>query len=650
MNMREVSPVDEGAVALTRETIDTQIQILKSDALVDRTLLKLGWSPGPAPLRPGDDRPSAWRRALQIAENPAADPLQLRLAEARDSLKIRAQGQTRIVEILVDSSDPALASAFANTLANEYIDQNLESRWQMTQRTGEWLSKQLDEMKIKLERSEDRLQDYARRAGLMFTEKQGSVQEDKLRQVQEDLSRAQADRISRQSRFELAKTSPPETLADVLNDSTLRDYQAKLTDLRRRESELATTYTPEHASVRRVQAQIATLQAALNTERDAVLRRIRNDYDEAVRRESLLELNFVRQSNLVTEQSGKSIQYNILKREVDSNRQLYETMLERVRSAAVASALRASNVRVVDQAKTPAVPYKPRLALNSALGLLLGGFLGAVFVVVRERADRTLHEPADLAYHLNLPELGLIPKASTALSALCVSAVNPQTAVLAESFRSTLTSILFSSENGSRPRVLVLTSANPSEGKTTVAANLAEALAEVNQKVLLIDGDLRKPRLHEIFEVPKEHGLSDLLKDRAPLPESLNGSIRQTKVPNLFLLTSGEASAGATNLLYSERMSRLLELFEKEFDMVLIDTPPMLQIPDARILGRLSDAVILVVRAGRTTRDLALAAKQRLSEDGTKLLGTVLNYFDHKRAAGSPYYYDKYYRYQRYYE
>ena len=222
-----------------------------------------------------------------------------------------------------------------------------------------------------------------------------------------------------------------------------------------------------------------------------------------------------------------------------------------------------------------------------------------------------------------------------------------QPSAVAESFRAALTSILFSGQNGSRPRVLTLTSAQPSEGKTTVASNLAIALAEVDQRVLLIDGDLRRPRLHEIFQLTREHGLSDLLKDRAPFGEkSLNGSIRETSVNNLFVLPSGDDSARATNLLYSERMSEALEHFEQEFDTVLIDTPPMMQIPDARILGRMSDAVILVVRAGQTTRDAALAARQRFMEDRTKVLGSILNYWQPKKGRGPRYaYYDRHARY-----
>ena len=206
---------------------------------------------------------------------------------------------------------------------------------------------------------------------------------------------------------------------------------------------------------------------------------------------------------------------------------------------------------------------------------------------------------------------------------------------VAESFRSLLASILFSGENGTRPRVLVVTSANPMEGKTTVASNLGIAFAEIHHKVLIIDGDLRKPRMHEVFGVANEYGLTTLLKDGPVEPEVLDSVLRQTSIPGLFVLPSGPADQNTANPLYGAKLPELLAKFKREFDMVIIDTPPMLQMPDARVLGRLADAVILVTRAGHTTRDAAMAANQRFAEDRTRVLGTILNDWNrNRRGAG----------------
>lgn len=683
MNMKQVSPVADSGTYTALSDIQTQIRIIQSDSLLNGVVKKLKLK-SPADLKQDTGRISSWRRALNLPEPAPIAAQEQAVAAARGSVKARAAGQTRIIDVLVDSTDPKLAADFANTLANQFIDQNIEARWNMAQRTGEWLGRQLDEMRIKLERSEDSLQQYAQKSGLMFTDEKTSVSEEKLRQLQTSLSAAQADRAAKQSRYEIAKTTPPESLADILNDTSLRNYQEKITALQQQEADFSGTYTAANPRIKKVEAQVAALETALKRESSLILKRIQNDYQEAVGREKLLTADYANQARILSQENERSIQYNILKREVDSNRQLYDAMLSKVKEASVASAMRASNVRVVDPAQAPGSPYKPRLSMNTALGLFAGLFLGVVFVVMRERADRTIQEPGDAPYYLDLPELGVIPatnnetrrpfyyigksrsrKSDEPASAVVLAAGSAtgtpslndcielvtwerKPSVAAESFRAVLTSILFSGKNGDRPKVLVMTSPNPAEGKTTVTCNLAIALAEINQRVLLIDGDLRKPRIHEIFQISNEHGLRDLLMRRANgAGESivLNGSIRQTSIPGLSVLPSGPATSSAANLLYSSNLRDLIGMFRSQFDTILIDTPPMLQMPDARVVGRLSDAVILVIRGGKTTRDAAVAARQRFSDDNTNVLGTILNGWDPKTSASGYYkYYNGYYK------
>ena len=653
LNMRQIDPVTQTGSTSETSDIQTQIKILQSESLIERVLTKLKKPEGFS--EPGG-RISAWRKALNLPEPNPADAFAASIGYATKSLKIRAAGQTRILEITVDSTDPRSAAAFANTLANEFIDENLESRWKSTARTTEWLTRQLDDVRIKLERSDDKLQEYARSAGLIFTDEKTNVDEDKLRQLQTGLTAAQADRIAKQSRYETAAISTPEALPDILSDEGLRDYATKLTELRRQIAELGATYTPDHPKIQRVQAQIATIQAAFEKDRSNILKRIKNDYDEAVRKEKLLSDAYAQQTHLVSGQGEKAVQYNILKREVDSNRAVYDAMLQQLNQASIASALRASNVRVVDPAKVPAHPYKPDLPQSASLGLLSGLFLGVAFVVMRERADRTIQQPGDSTFYLNVPELGIIPAGSLdqrrrfkqalgqtaptleAASRVELVTLQQKQSMLAESFRSTLVSILFSGENGSRPRSIVLTSPGPAEGKSTVVCNLGIAIAEVGNRVLLIDADLRRPRLHKIFGLTSSPGLSDMLKDRAAATsETAQAAIRPTAIPKHFLLASGETTAAAMTLLYGAQMPEMLKQLRQQFDTILIDTPPMLQIPDARVLGRLSDRVILVIRAGRTTRDAAQAAFQRFQEDGTNVLGTILNDWNPKHAPSGYY-------------
>lgn len=708
LNIKQVNPVAQtGGYSDISSDIQTQIRILQSESLIERVLAKLRTNGDSG--RVEQPRLTAWRRALNLGA-PIATREQS-LGRAAGSIKVRAAGESRILEITVDSADRQIAAAFANTLASEFIEQNLESRWKTTEHTSEWLTRQLDDMRIKLERSEDALQAYARQAGLMFTSEKTNVSEEKLKQLQQELSGAQNERIAKQSRYEMAMSSSPDALPDVINDISLREYQAKLTDLRRQIAELTATYTAEHQKVKRVQSQLATLQAAYERDRNAIIKRIKNEYEEALRKEKLLASAYGAQTKQVTGESEKAIQYNILKREVDSNRTLYDTMLQQLKQSTIAAAMRASNIRVVDLAKVPGQPYKPDIRKSSGLGLLAGILLGAAFLIMRERADRSIQQPGDAPFFLNIPELGIIPSGLSdpahkrriwdarprtkeigeaagkkpkwplteepggmagqrpaALPAPTPAALPPASSLdervelvtwqrkpsmLAESFRSALISILFAGENGSRPQVLVLTSSGPAEGKTTVVTNLGIAIAEVGQKVLIIDADMRKPRMHEIFSMSNESGLSEILRQRMALngDPTMSGLIRETEIPGLFVLTSGASTSAATNLLYGNYMPELLRHLREEFETILIDTPPMLQIPDSRVLGRMADQVILVVRSGKTTRDAALAARQRFSEDGTKLLGTILNDWNPKHSATGYYgYYNGYYKnYARYY-
>ncbi len=677
LNASKVNPVNESGTQSDAVDIQTQLKLLQSASLIDRVLAKLK-ATEPPPMNTG--RIAVWRKTLNLPAVKEEDAYQLALATAVRDMKVRAAGPTRIIEITVDSTNPDTAAAFANAMGTEYIDQSLESRWKATEHTGEWLTRQIEDMRIRLERSEDSLQQYARQVGIIFTDEKTNVSEEKLRQVQQALTASQTDRIAKQSRWEMASASSLESLPDILNDEGLRDYQSKLTELNGHLAELRETFTIEHPKVKTILAQIETLKTALERERGNALKRIRSEYDESLSREKLLAADYGKQRSVVTGEGEKAVHYDILKREVNSSRQLYDTMLQQLKEATIVSALRASNIRIVDPAKRPSRPYKPDLVNNAGIGLLTGLFLAVAIVVMRDRADRTIQEPGEIAFYLNIPELGIIPSESAGtrvrvriankkLTAAIESATakvpempalrervelatwQQRPSMVAESFRATLVSILFSGNNGSRPRVMVISSSSPGEGKSTVVSNLGIAVAEVNQRVLLIDADLRKPRLHEIFDLKNDRGLSDLLRSKEPLTSIPEGMIQETRMPDLYVLTSGSATAAATSLLYSTRMPELLRTLRTEFETIFIDTPPMLQIPDARVLGRMVDRVIMVVRAGKTTRDAAQAAHQRFVEDGTRLLGTILNDWNPKRSPNGYYgNYNGYYGgYQNYY-
>ncbi len=697
LNMAAINQTAVGSASYGDTDIQTQVKILQSQSLTKRVVAKLKLEENPDFIYE-PTRESAWRKALGL---PAPEPVSARkqaLAMAASNLKVRGTLQTRIVEVFCDSTSPKLAADFANTLAQEFIEQSVESRWNATQRTGEWLTRQMEDLRIKLERSEQKLQDYAQTSGLMFTSEKDkdSVAEARLRQLQEELSKAQADRMAKQVQYEMASKSSPDSLPGVLEDPSLREYQDKLTELRSQVAELTTSLTPAHVKVKRVQMRIAEMESALEKQRTNILKRIRNEHESALRREHLLSTSYAAQSRLVSAQSEKGIHYGVLKREVDTSRQLYEAVLQKVKEAGIASAMRASNVTVVDPAEPPSSPYKPEPVRNAFWGFGFGAVLGMAVAFMLERADRSLKSPGDATYYLNVPELGVIPATNrhsvgrprgkvrlilrnksasanghktgtngtgangtgTSPSEEAHSPVEMSTwkhkSIMAESFRAALTSILYSGKNGDRPRILVISSPIPGEGKTTAVSNLGIAMAEIRHRVLLIDADMRRPRLHKIFSVDNSRGLSDLLCESDSIEHaSLAGTIQPTAIKGLSVLPSGPRTSSIPNLLHSPRLRELIERVRRDYDEVLIDTPPMLQIPDARVVASLADAAILVFRAGQTSRDVALAAKQRFAEDGTRVLGTILNSWDPILSQSTYYsgYYNGYYKglYSRYY-
>jgi capsular exopolysaccharide synthesis family protein len=669
LNMRHANPVSNDMSGYNNVSdIQTQIKIIESASLRKRVVAQLrdrypgGLTGESVPIR-------RWLAHFSVGS--ARQRLSVDDLMKYSKLTVRPAGQTRIVEILFDSQDPRFGADFADTLANNYIDQNIESRWQMSQRTGDWLTRQLDDMRLKLERSENALQTYAQQTGLLFTDEKDNVSDQKLKQLQAELSAAQANRAEKQSKWEIARDAPPESLPDVINDAALREYQSKLTELRREKAEAEATYKPEYTKVTRIQAQIAPIEAALTAQRTDILHRIKDEYDEALRREKLLAADYDSQAGLVTKETGSTIQYNILKREVDSNRQIYDSVLQHMKEASVAAAMRASNVRVVDPASIPKSPYKPVLQSYALTGLLSGLFLGIAFVITQENADTTVRQPGDVLASVGLLELGAIPSASIRRNfagygksqtkpsrpgEVPVIVDGPQdrrvelaswrnrTSHVAEAFRAASISIRFSAKWSESSQIFVVTSPGPSEGKSTVVSNLAIALGNVGQRVLIIDADLRRPRQHHVFGSEDTPGLTQLLQEREISHDSIPSFIRETGAPGVSLLPSGSDGNAIPDVLYRPDLASILTSLRKGFDVVLLDTPPMLDIPDARVLASVVDHVILTVRANRTPRSALAAANQRLSDDGASVLGVLINDWNPKYGPNGYYgYYGDYY-------
>jgi succinoglycan biosynthesis transport protein ExoP len=668
LNMKDIDPSGSGSYTADAY-LDTQIKLLQTDLLTARVVDKLRLT-----QRPEYTRKPWWKEhgPFAGAGNNKAVVLSrdMLIDKTRENLHVSGVGQSRLVKLVVDSPDPALSAEIANTFASEYSAQTRESRWDSAVQTSAWLTDQLERFRQQLQNAENELQVYARRADLVYTGDKDSVSEDKLRQLQQELSRAQSDRVEKQAQLELISSSPPDSLPRVSDDGALRQYKGKLLELQGQLAELSASYTPEHYKIQRLQGQIAEVESALSRERGSLIRRIQNDYQAARRREEMLTVANSAQLHKVSDESVKAVRYNMLKRQVETDRELYQGMLQKVQGASIASALRASNVRIVDPAKPSGAPYRPAPVLNAAMGLGSGLMCSFLFVILRERSDRRVRRPGETMPSLRVPELGFIPSARVdshltkriprgvpgerslfgagltgevegregEMNGLEFVTWNHRRSVMAESFRAVATSLLSLEENGCRPRVVLVTSANAREGKTVMATNLAISLARSHRRVLLMDCDLRRPRLHILFGTATGAGLANILEDTRPVDlYSLPEIARSTFVPDLFILPSGQSQEDVFRLLTSRRLADLIRRCRSEFDCVILDSPPMLLLADARLLARVSDGVLMVCRAGKTSLDVVRSACLRMTEDGSPVLGTILNDFQPNTAEWQSY-------------
>jgi polysaccharide biosynthesis transport protein len=634
----------DGASSINGQTYDsyleTQIGILQSDSLIRRVITRLNLVNRVQSYHPTGLAAVRGRLLAKIFPRAPLTPEAV-FQQAKSNLTVRQSRLNDLIEILYDANDPKLAADFINTLADEYEQQNLEARWQVSQSAGNWFTRHLADLQRQMEQAENKLQEYSRENNLLLTGDNGtSVAHQRLSQLQDALSRAQSELFTRQAQMEMAAKSDPDAVPEVMDNAALKDYEVKISDLERQLAEDSLVYTPKNPKILLLKSQISSLQAAFKNQRSSVLSRVTNEYNAALRNEQMLNAAYTAQTKLVHDQDEKMIRYDTLKHEVDSDRQIYESLLQKVKESSVSVALQATNVRVVDGAVPPSGPYKPNHVVNLGLGTVGGLIMGFTLIALRHRSDRRVHHPGTTQHYLAARELGVIPSRPPSRylglrnrfraienSGLRVWLDDPNS-LLSTSFRSVMTSIVFATRNQSRTRLVVVTSPGAGEGKTTIASNLAAAFAATGRRVLLVDADLRRPRLRKVFDLPETPGLREfaeavLNSDGVPL--DLERFVQPAPVPDLFVMSAGANSPDASNLIFTQRFEEVFAEFRKQFDTVLVDAPPLLCVPEARVMARLADGVVLVVRAGATSVDAVMAAENYVREDGGIVIGTVLN-------------------------
>jgi succinoglycan biosynthesis transport protein ExoP len=635
LNLKQARPMSDEAEGLDAlMDLQTQIEILQSASLAEATKQSI--------------RQAGLKREWKVPRSqlgglflpPVSSLDEKLLDEMAESVKVRAIGQTRMIQIQVDAPNPALAADFANTLINEYVHENIRARSQMTEAAEDWTQSQLVDMRRKLQASEQALQQYAAKFGLVFTSERQTISDDRLRQVQSDLLHARADLVEKEARRQLAAAAKADSLADGEQDTDLSDLRAKLVDLRRQEAELRTVYKANYSEVLKVKAQADEIEQALTQARQRVLGRVLDEYKESSQKEQLFSTAYQDALAKAATESQTAVQYDILKREADANLTAYQDMLSKVKELSLAAAFRTSNVRIVDPAEPPKSQRTPILPLNIALGLFSSLSLAVGYVLIAERSNTSLRHPGEAAMRIGIPELAVIPRLMTNFTDYIPLAPPKQhdqaelavirdggldeDAPTSDAFRTLLTSIMFAGSSKQQPKVVVITSTAAQDGKTTVAGNLAIALARAGKRVLLIDGDLRQPSLHLKFSLPNMIGLGNLLQAGCDATDA-QFAVLQTSITRLSVLPSGSFTAAPADLLFQPNLKALMDSYREHYDMIVIDSPPMTGLPDARLLGRAADGVVLVARANKTPRTAILTACQRLSLDRSRVLGLVLN-------------------------
>jgi capsular exopolysaccharide synthesis family protein len=613
--------------------LQTQVDLLQNNNLAWETIQQLG----PAAVYP---ELSAAGKGEPASTDRSRAATQASLIRAfRGGLRVSLLNESRLVEVSYESVDPSLAARVANALVKNYVESNYRSKYETTRQASAWMEQQLDELKAKVEKSQQALVDYERENSIADVGNKENVVGQKLADLSKDLTAAQTDRASKQSVYDSVKDNQAEA-AIIANDALLQQLDSKYADLTTQYAATTSQYGPNFYKVKELRNQINEVESLVERERKRIIERIGGDYRTAVRREQILSREVAEQRAEVEKLDELLIQYNLLKNEYETNQQLYNDLLKRLKDATVSASLRAANVRLADEALVPSSPIRPDRPVDIAAGLLVGLILGVTLAFIRESLDRTLMTAEDIEREIAVPTLAVIPLGTGSRGRYghyfshnaqkagkngnqALTILNAPGSQMAESFRVLRTSILLSSAP-QPPQVLLVTSAHPSEGKTFASVNLALALAQRGSRVLLVDSDLRKPNVLKLLglsdgDVP---GLSSYLTGGHDIDQALQA---YTAVPNLWLLPPGPIPPNPAELLSSPAMENLVGDLRQRFEHIVFDSPPLLLVTDGILLSTLTDGVVLVVESGSTSRGALNRVRRILDRAGANTLGAVLN-------------------------
>jgi len=632
-------------------TMATQAAVLRSDALAMEVIDALHLDRDPKFA--GVTGPQAEDSIRVSSMQPDPAKAAAWLGAFRGGLSVQVIPTSRLVDVSYTHPDPRLAAEIVNALVKAFTEENFKTKYESVTQTSVWLSKELADLQLKVQTSEEKLVRYQKDHSILGVDEKQNIVTAKLNELNNELTVAQTDRIQKESNYRLAVAGEPAGLAKTSREGTsglLEKLREKEADLNTLYAQATTEFGSGYPKVVELNNQLKQVRTEIVAEETRVQHGVRDEYLAAVQRENLLTTAFNQQKQEANQLNESAIEYSVLKRDAESNRQLYQDLLQRLKEAGVSAGLRSSNIRVVDIARTPTQPITPNVPRNLQVGLLLGLACGIGLAFVLESLDTSIRSIEEISAISTLPALGTIPLQLSSksplrkrLKTMSAETETPESSALvtyarpkseaAEAYRALRTSILLSSF-GAPPKVILVTSAIPQEGKTTISANSALVLAQSGSRVLLIDADLRRPGIDKLFGFRSRAGLSTLISGVDKIEDVV---VPFTQVPNLWILPAGPIPPQPVELLGSTVMKDHITRWRDEFDHIIIDTPPCLSVTDAVVLSPEADRVILVARAGKTTKAALRRACELLLHVNARVMGIVLNALDLRSGGG--YYY-----------
>jgi len=650
--------------------METEVRILQSDLLALQVIKELnldrqqGFGPKALPALPS---------SLDLAPDPLqADPARTSalLGTFKGSLRVSLSPNSRIIEVHYRNADRQMAANVVNTLMQTYRDNNFKTKFESTMQASDWLSKQLVDLQMKVETSQEKLVRYQKEHEILGIDEKQNIITAKLDELNKALTAAESERMDKEAFYRLIESGNPDVIASsaggldtgsgVQSASALLDsLRTKEAELRIQSADLGTQFGPSYPKLVQANNQLKEIELQIQAEMKKIASKVRGQYVTALQRENMLHDALEKQKQEANKLNESAIEYSLLKRDVETNRQLYEGLLQKLKEAGVSAGLKSNNFQIVDSARVPTAPVEPNIPRNLGFAFVLGLTSGVGLAFLLEGLDNTVRTTEQAQMISGLPPLGMIPLgsktaregsnskrlalASSNEAVELITQSRPQSQ-MAESYRALRTSLLLSNL-GAPPKVIMVTSALPQEGKSTTSINCAVVLAQKGVRVLLIDADLRRPSIHKTLGMGPRSGLSNVLTGSTTLEQAIT---RPQILPNLHVLPAGTPPPNPAELLASTNMRDVLMELREKYDHIVLDTPPTLSVTDAVVLSPRADAIVLVIRSGHTTKQALRRSRDILMQVNAKVSGVLLNAVD----LSSPdyyYYYEYQGKYARYY-